>query len=143
VAKRVRVSLHGVSNNRGILMDADATDGARIGENLRWSDGTLVTETQVRNPSGGGTTNTSSVSPTLWSLILNIPAIIKSLIALTTDGWIRNDGGTLSSSHWPWVKNSVETGEAFTIPSGNQLLVYDEFLFDGGELIIDGELVIL
>lgn len=88
MAKKTRVALHGVSNNRGVLIDPNATDGARVGKNLYWSDGSLVEEEEIRGGSTSTTTTTtgSAVQPTLWSLILNIPLFIKALAGLTGNG---------------------------------------------------------
>jgi hypothetical protein len=62
---------------------------------------------------------------------------------LTDDGWIRNDAGTISALHWPYIKTSIETGESLTIPEDSQAIVFQDFTFDGGEIVIDGELVVL
>ena len=44
--------------------------------------------------------------------------------------------------YWPLVKKSVGLGETLTIPTGYQLLVYNEFTVTG-DVNLDGELVIL
>lgn len=46
-------------------------------------------------------------------------------------------------SDWPVIKNSIETGETYTVPEGFQMLVWKEFSFDGGDLTLDGDLVVL
>ena len=141
MSRRVKVQLFG-RQNRSISIDPDASSTVVLGKNIVWPDGTLVQPTQIINSTTPP--QEAQVKPTLWELILNIPAIIKSLAALTDAGIVHHDGaGGISAHYWPVVKNSIETGKVFTIPSGHQLLVYDEFLFDGGELIIDGDLVIL
>jgi hypothetical protein len=61
---------------------------------------------------------------------------------LTDDGWIRNDSGTLSALHWPYVKPAVDAGESFTLPAGEQLIVYESFDV-AGSLTLNGQLVIL
>jgi hypothetical protein len=72
------------------MIDPAATEGAVIGQNLRWSDGTRVQEGDVRNTDGGGSGTPVDggvvTSPTLWSLIVGIPEFIKSLAALTGAG---------------------------------------------------------
>jgi len=139
VSRRVKVQLFG-RQNRSISIDPDASSTVVLGKNIVWPDGTIVQPAQIVN----STVPEAAVKPTLWELILNIPTIIRSLVALTGAGIVHHDGiGGISAHYWPVVKNSIETGKVFTIPSGHQLLVYDEFLFDGGELIIDGDLVIL
>jgi hypothetical protein len=139
------VALHG-EQRRNILVEADATEGAVVGGNLVWSDGTVVSEADIRNSSitttivtgpGGVITN-----PTVWEVIIGVPDIIGSLEDLTDDGWIRNDAGTISALHWPYVKPGVDVGESFTLPAGEQLLVYESFSMDG-TVTLDGQLVIL
>jgi hypothetical protein len=140
------VALHG-EQRRNILVEADATEGAVVGGNLVWSDGTVVSEADIRNSSitttivtgpGGVITN-----PTVWEVIIGVPDIIGSLEDLTDDGWIRNDAGTISALHWPYIKDSIETGESLTIPEDSQAIVFQDFTFDGGDITIDGELVVL
>lgn len=171
MAKKATVALHGFQK-RGIQIDIDATDGATVGQNLYWADGTLITEadfgggtTVVTTPGGGGVT----VSATLWALILDIPAFIQSLAALATNGLVAYVAGvatartiqgetgrivvtngngvagnpTIALGSWPTVKNSIATGEVATIPNGHQMLVWDTFTFDGGFLTMDGDLVIV
>jgi hypothetical protein len=141
VVKRVRVKLFG-HQNRSVVVDSDATQGAVIGKDLRWGDGTLVVPGEIVG-GGGGDVELPEVMPTLWELILNIPAIIKSLVALATDGIVHNTAGVITAHYWPCVKNSIETGESFTVLAGNQLLVWDDFVLDGGALTLEGNLVIL
>ena len=145
MAKKVRVALHG-RQNRSIMLDADATKGATLGKDLRDEDGNIITlESIVTNVTNVITnvTDPRTVFPTLWELILNIPDIIKSLAALTKDGWMRNNAGVISAQEVAYTKNSVEVGESATIPEGHQALVWEEFTFDGGDLLIDGDLIIL
>jgi len=173
VTKKVRVQLFG-HQRRGIDVDADATDGSVIGENLFLPDGTLVTQQMIVNnfTTVIGPGGPITASPTLWELILNIPAIIQAIVALATNGFMvvtDYTTGTIESraiqgeigridvadgdgiagdpiitlGDWPTVRNRISTGESYTIQPEHQLLVYDEFLFDGGDLTIDGELVIL
>lgn len=146
MGKRVTVMLFGKMVRKGVQIDADATEGAIVGTNLRWPDGSKVTEAQIRNTTSPSTTTTapgaSSTGTVLWGLILSVPAIIKSLAALTTKGWIRNDSGVISASQWPYTKKSVETGETMTIPTGHELIVFKDFTMDG-TIILDGDLVVL
>lgn len=147
MTKRVKVRLWGKRVDGSVVIDADATEGSIVGRSLYWDDGALVQESEIRNTAGGATSTTtvsgsSGVGVTLWSLVLQIPAIIKSLAALTSNGWIRNDSATLSASYWPYNKLSVDTGEELTIPTGHELLVFSDFTMDGS-ITLDGDLVIL
>ena len=225
MTKKATVALHGFQK-RGVQIDLDATDGATVGDNLYWPDGTLITEAELRSGTTVATpTGEVQVAVTLWSLILNIPAFIKSLAALTTTGFVvrtSTAGGTALSREllgesgrivvadgdgvagdptidldtladsgtgvlrvitrdtygrvsgsvartitgesgrivvadgtgaaanptvtlgpWPTVKNSVEVGEVAVIPEGHQMLVSDVFVFDGGTLTMDGDLIVL
>lgn len=145
MAKRTRVALHGVSNNRGILIDADATDGATVGRNLRWSNGDLVLESEIRGGSTTTTTTTgSAVQPTLWSLIISKPEIIKQLAALDYPGYLYFDGTDLTGTEFPLHDIRVETTEVLTIPANKQYLIWQEIIVQG-DLVVEpgGELVIL
>lgn len=145
MAKRTRVALHGVSNNRGILIDPNATDGAVVGSNLYWSDGSKVQEAEIR---GGSTTTTTTtgqaVQPTIWSLILNKPTIIKQLAALDVPGYLYFDGTDLTGTEFPLHDIRVETSESLTIPANKQYLIWQEIIVQG-DLVVEpgGELVIL
>jgi hypothetical protein len=80
-----------------VSVEEGATKGATVGEDLRWPDGSVVTQEQltgqasspggpvvVTPPSSGGTTPVV----TLWSLIQNIPANIVALAALAGVGLV-------------------------------------------------------
>jgi hypothetical protein len=145
MGKKVRVGLFGFQK-RSIMVDADATEGAVVGENLVDQDGNLVTlETIINVP----VIDTRTVFPTLWQLILDIPAKLLGLLALTDTGFVYHENDVFSigsagvgATDWPVVKNSIGTGEEFTIPDGFQLLVWDQFTFEG-VLTIDGDLVVI
>ena len=129
-----------------------------------------IRNTTTTTTGGSSGTVSGGVSVTLWSLILNIPAFIKALAALATTGIVVRDGAgaaltreieadderilvtngdgvagnpVIGLTDWPVVKNSIATGEAYTIPAGYQLLVHGSFALDGGTLTTDGDLVIL
>ncbi len=174
MTKRVRVQLFGFQN-RGIDVDSEATEGAVLGEDLRWPDGSLVTPQTIINQTTivqGDSGGVGTIASTLWELILNIPAFIQALVALatsTTGIIVKGAGDTaltrsivgtvgeievadgdavaadpvISLGPWPTVKNSIETGEEYTVPNGHQLLVFDSFVYDGGNLILDGDLVVI
>ena len=92
-----------------------------------------------------------TVFPSVWQLIVGIPQKLLNLLALTKTGVVLHQNnsflvGELGSGtlvDWPVVKNSIGTGEEFTIPENFQLIVWDEFVFDGGNLTLDGDLIIL
>lgn len=140
MSKKTRVALHGVSNSRGILIDANATEGAIVGRNLLWPNGDVVTEEELRRQDQ--VSDTSAVKPTLWSLIFNIPAIIDSLVALTTNGWIRNDSSVISASYWPYIKASVDPAETVIVPI-NQQMLFVETVDIQGALDIEGTVAVL
>jgi hypothetical protein len=50
--------------------------------------------------------------------------------------------GLWERDEWPRIKNSVETGDDVTILDGYQMIVMDEFTFNGGTLTIEGEMYI-
>ena len=54
-----------------------------------------------------------------------------------------NQGDINILEKWPTVKTSVEENESLLIPEGHQLLVFREFTLDGGEVFLDGELIII
>ena len=146
MGKKIRVALFG-RHNRSIMVEADATKGATLGKDLVDEDGELVTLESITNYVTNNITNIltdpRSVFPTLWSLILDVPDIIKSLVGLSDNGWLRKDSNGISALELGYTKNSVSTGEEVTIPVARQAIVWDEFIFDGGNLIIEGELVVL
>lgn len=145
MAKKVRVALFG-EQRRNVKIDADATEGAVVGLNLKWPDGTVITEAQLRarTPAPSTPSTGTWTGSTIWSLIVGIPAIIKSLAALTATGLMRHRGaGVVTADDWPYVRNSIQPGEALTIPAGHQLLVWENFTFEGGAVTIEGDLVLL
>ena len=90
MSKRVKVRLVG-PGNRVATIDLESSKGARVGDDLLWPDGTVVQEDEIRGSSQ--TLNSTSITQqpgvvtptaTIWSLILEIPAFIKSLAALVT-----------------------------------------------------------
>lgn len=167
MVKRVKVRLFGFQN-RQVDIDADATEGALIGTNLRWPDGSLVSEAELRNITSTETT-TGGSSTTLWDLIVNIPTIIRNLQYLQDPGLMAHLGSgdiaartiapederitvtngdgvsgnpTVGLTDWPPVKESVESGETAIIQPGFQLLVNRHFDVVG-TLDCEGTLVVL
>ena len=149
MTKRVRVGLFGFQK-RSVLIDSEATQGAQIGRDLRWPDGSFVTQDQIVNPPGGGTVELPAVMPTLWSLILNIPAKIKNFLALSGTGYIYQVDDVLSlgaggaSTDWPLHDIKIELGETLTIPDEKQYLLWERIEVEGS-LVIEagGKLVLL
>lgn len=170
MGKRVGVQLFGLQN-RKVIIDSAATEGATIGRDLFWPDGTLITEAEVRNPAGSGSSTPSTPAQNLWATLIGIPAYIKSLAALATSGFVvrlaadgsavtrsivgtdgrittvdgdgENGNAVINLGSFPTVQNGVYNGEVGTIPELHQMIVMDEFVFDDGILNIDGELVVL
>jgi hypothetical protein len=148
VAKRVRVKLFG-HQNRGVLVDSEATKGAVVGLDLRYPDGTLVPPENFSGD-GGGHTVLPEVMPTLWELILNIPVKIKNFLALSGTGYIYQVDDVLSlgvgagSTDWPLHDIKIELGETLTIPDEKQYILWQRIEIEGS-LVVEagGELVLL
>lgn len=80
---KVRVPLHGKPQGYATV-DTAATDGASVGQNLRWADGSLVTEAQLR---GAATPPEQGEFPiTYWRLIQEIPPNVVALANRGTTG---------------------------------------------------------
>jgi hypothetical protein len=143
VAKRVRVKLFG-HQNRSVVVDSHATEGAIVDKNLRWSDGSLVAEDELKNPPGGGTVELPEVMPTLWSLILNIPQIIKDLVAMVGPGYVYHNGTTVVSHEWPLHDVRIEVNEQLIIPNDKQYILWQHIEIEGSMVVeAGGKLVIL
>ena len=141
MVKKVRVALHGISNNRGVLIDANATEGAVIGTNLFWEDGSLVDESDFVSTQTG---TTDPSQPALWSLLLGVPEIVKQLTELDAPGYLYFDGSDLTDTEFPLHDIRVESSESLTIPANKQYLVWREIIVKGNLTVKPGgELVIL
>ncbi len=109
---KVRTSIFGAPQ-KALRFDPKATDGATVGTNLYWPDGTLVTPQQLGGagaaaPSSGSAYSASTAggsaaagggalaSPTNWSSILGIPANIVQAAALAAAGLVTR----LASGSW-------------------------------------------
>ena len=85
---RVKVQLF--NQSRPIEVETDATIGAVVGGNLRWRDGTLVSEEALRAalaggqgaPEGGG----SGLAYTAWRLVREIPPQVTALARVAGTG---------------------------------------------------------
>lgn len=126
MVKKVRVGLHGFQN-RGIMIDAEATDGATIGKNLFWPNGDIVTYEQLEEIAAhsGAQIDQNTLN-----------AIIASI----------GNTGTAAEGEftdWPLHKNFVDADEALVIPPNFQYLIAQEFTAEG-DLTVEagGELII-
>ena len=143
MGKKVRVGLFGFQK-RSIMVDADATEGATVGKNLYDSDGNLISlESIINTP----VIDTRTVFPTLWALILDIPAKLLGLLALTDTGYVYHENNVFSIgvspfTDWPLHKASIGATETLIITAGFQYLIEDAFDVEG-ELEIEGALVVL
>lgn len=148
MAKR-KVKLWGASRRGHATIEDHATIGAKVGSNLKWPDGTIVKESEIR--ASTSTSTSTTLSQTLWRLIREIPANIVSIAALTTLGF-----ATRISAAGAWatreitgvfgritVKYSDGIGESglFLLPDGTSYLLLPDgtsrLLFDEGNPIID------
>jgi hypothetical protein len=120
MAKRVRVQLFGLQN-RNVQIDADATEGARVGVDLLWPDGSVVTEEQLKSSATSTDTETR--------------ALVDYLLAGGAGGGAIPD--------WPLHRFVVPNGETLLIPDEYQYLIHTE-LDVAGTLTVEpgGELVI-
>lgn len=168
-----RVLEWGMQRRSFVQVEDGATKGAKVGTNVYNADGSVWDPTAVVTEiveAQSAAANPNSVFRTLWKLILEIPANIVSLAALSGIGfatrisaggdWANRvivgtfgridvadgDGVTgdpvINLGDWPTVQNSIEVGLEYTIPLGHQLIVYDEF-DNAGDLTVDGDLIIL
>ena len=138
--RRIAVKLWG-KQNRKALIDPAATEGATFGYNLSWPDGTIVRPEQL---GGGGTVELPEVMPTLWSLILNIPQIIKDLVAMVGPGYVYHDGTTVVSHEWPLHDVRIEVNEQLIIPNDKQYILWQSIEIEGSMVVeAGGQLVIL
>lgn len=157
MVKKVRVGLFGFQK-RSVMIDRDATDGATVGKDLRWPSGEVVTEQQILSPQTPTTTDPGTVSPTLWELILGIPAYIVSLSKLLGTGFVVKGNNNVAEARtlqpqdfrvkitdgdgiagdpvigiddWPQIRNVVPSGETAYIAPDYQAMVMDFFDIEG------------
>ena len=108
---------------RVVRVGGDATKGATVGRDLRWPDGSLVQESQVRNAAGststgsstGGTTggSTGGIASTVWKLIREVPANLQKLAALAGAGF------TTRGADGEWHQRSITAGEGIEVENGD------------------------
>lgn len=88
-----RVQLWGKPNGY-VLVDRDATDGAVVGANLRWPDGRLVQEAELRALPAAG----DGIGVGYWSMLTDVPVNVQAVGALTGDGFVRKAGEAWSAA---------------------------------------------
>lgn len=168
MSRRVKVQLFG-RQNRSISIDPDASSTVVLGKNIVWPDGTVVQPAQITN------TSTDPVEtgpqPTLWSLILGIPAFIKALALLTgvgeglvvkrptntaalvtltpfderiliTNGDAIAGDPTIGAADWPIIRGIIGSAETWVVPVTFQMIVMDSLEVDGS-LDVEGTLHVL
>lgn len=96
---KVRVQLWGKPQGYATV-DPAATEGATLGVNLFWPNGTLVVPDDLAPTTGGDAgVGQPSGDPSLWELIVNVPANVQAVAGLSTAGFVRRDGaGAWSAS---------------------------------------------
>ena len=95
MVRKVRLPLWRRPTGDFVEIDADATQGAKVGKDFKWPDGTVVKEAEIRNPVGDDKDTIEDFSPTIWQLIRNIPTIVRALVSLATDGLVTKTGAGL------------------------------------------------
>ncbi|MBE2259276.1 MAG: hypothetical protein IAE88_10495 [Rhodobacteraceae bacterium] len=118
--------------NRVVTFDPDA--GATVGRNLRWPNGQVVTEAELRKAGqSAGAAPGSGVATavaTLWRLIREIPANIQALAALTGTGVLRRTGDSTFDT-------AATTSD---VPEGSNLYFTDERAYEAAkEALVPGE----
>lgn len=130
MVKKVRVSLHGFQN-RGIMVDADATDGARIGKNLYWPDGTVVTEEELRNIASGTSTSGTTIDENLLNYILaNLGKGSAANTEYPLHHTVVDDPLTILADYQYIVWGGITVNETLTIEEGGELIILDRGLPD-------------
>jgi Collagen triple helix repeat (20 copies) len=101
MASRIRVPIIG-GLNKSVVIDSGATAGATIGVDLKGPSGTVLTVAQLAALLGVGTTSSLS-SNVIWQRILQIPANVTSIAALSTTGVVVRDstGAFKTVSNFP------------------------------------------
>lgn len=89
---KVRVPLHGKPHGYATV-NTDATPGAVVGVNLRWNDGSLVSEESLAAAmQAGAAPPGEGAGVVYWRMLKEIPANIQSAAALDNAGFVRRDG---------------------------------------------------
>lgn len=120
---KVRVQLWGKPQGYATV-DPAATEGATLGVNLFWPNGTLVVPDDLAPTSTGsdeaGGDGQPSGDPSLWELIVNVPANVQAVAGLSTAGFVRRDGaGAWSAS--PIVNADLSGANTSGLSEGTNL----------------------
>jgi Collagen triple helix repeat (20 copies) len=101
MASRIRVPIIG-GLNKSVVIDSGATAGATVGVDLKGPSGTVLTVAQLAALLGVGTTS-SLAANVIWQRILQIPANVTSIAALSTTGVVVRDstGAFKTVSNFP------------------------------------------
>lgn len=83
---KARVPLWGTGAAKYVTIDTSATQGATLGVDLRWPNGTLVKPEDFQAPASGPADGHSVV---LWELVQKIPAPVSGLAGATGEGVYR------------------------------------------------------
>lgn len=132
---------------RVVRIPAERPPGATVGRDLRWPNGRVVTEAELRQPARPG----SSAAATLWRLIREVPENLLQLAALAgmEDGdviaWDGEDGrwrARAMPAGGGFAPYYLPAGEVFHVPLNQQALFSMPItLGDGAALVIEGALV--
>lgn len=127
---KVRVQLWGKPQGYATV-DPAATEGATLGVNLFWPNGTLVVPDDLtptgNSGTGGGDSGGDSggdgqpsSDPSLWELIVNVPANVQAVAGLSTAGFVRRNGaGAWSAS--PIVNADLSGANTSGLAEGTNL----------------------
>lgn len=119
--------------SKAVVLDAEATKGAVLGENLYRTDGSVVTEADL-----GGSAAPPARERSLWELIANVPANVRALAALATDGWIRRDGAAITSRELAAVDSSYDNTTSGLAATDVQAAIDEVAASGGGAMTLIG-----
>ncbi len=112
---KVRVPVAGTIG-RAVDVPRHAADGATVGVNLRWPDGALVKESDLRDPAGtGGGSAGTGARPIPWKLVLEVPANVQAVAALAGAGLVTR------RANGDWTVRAIVSSDgsiAITSPDG-------------------------
>lgn len=117
---KVRVQLWGKPQGYATV-DPSATEGATLGVNLFWPNGNLVVPDDLAPTIGSETDDGQpSSDPSLWELIVNVPANVQAVAGMSTAGFVRRDGsGAWSAS--PIVNADLSGANTTGLAEGSNL----------------------
>ncbi|PJK01448.1 hypothetical protein CO615_03995 [Lysobacteraceae bacterium NML75-0749] len=91
--KKSRVQLWGKPNGY-VVVDIDATEGAVLGQNLRWPNGELVQASDFAGSGDGGGIDGAAY----WRSLQEVPDNVQAVEHLSGDGFVRRRGTLWSAS---------------------------------------------